>query len=117
MRLIISILLTSFFAFANINSIEDIKKEYASMLFQNPRGIGCHKCHGINGEGKVLARYISKKGPQTLVAPNIQGLEYRVFYNALNASKEVMPRYYLTDKEIESLYFYLKSTSKDTLKK
>ena len=27
--------------------------EYASQLYKNPRGIGCHLCHGDNGEGKT----------------------------------------------------------------
>ena len=27
------------------------KNEYAKMLYQNPRGIGCDKCHGSGGEG------------------------------------------------------------------
>ena len=89
------------------------KAEYASMLYKNPRGIGCHKCHGLKGEGKVLARYVSKKGPQTLLAPNIQGLSYEKFYNSLNSQKVVMPRYYLTDEEIEILYFYIKNNQKE----
>lgn len=84
------------------------KKEYASMLYQNPRGIGCHKCHGLKGEGKVLARYVTNKGPQTLVAPSIVDLSFEEFQKALNSKQYVMPRYYLTDKEVESLYYYVK---------
>ena len=29
--------------------------EYGQMLFKNPRGIGCNKCHGENGEGSLIA--------------------------------------------------------------
>ena len=36
------------------------KNEYAKMLYQNPRGIGCDKCHGSGGEGSVIAKYKKK---------------------------------------------------------
>jgi len=35
--------------------------EYASSLYKNPRGIGCQKCHGLKGEGKLIAKYIDTK--------------------------------------------------------
>jgi len=28
--------------------------EYGEMLYKNPRGIGCIKCHGKNGKGKII---------------------------------------------------------------
>jgi argininosuccinate synthase len=31
--------------------------EYGQMLYKNPRGIGCIKCHGDNGKGKLIATY------------------------------------------------------------
>jgi hypothetical protein len=83
------------------------KQEYASQLYKNPRGIGCEHCHGKSGEGKVIARYIHKKKERSFVGPQINNVEFRAFYKALNESKKGMPRYYLTQKEIEALYFYL----------
>jgi mono/diheme cytochrome c family protein len=83
------------------------KQEYASSLYKNPRGIGCGHCHGPNGEGKVIARYIHKKKPRAFVGPQINNVDFRNFYKALTQSKKGMPRYYLTQREIEALYFYL----------
>ena len=85
------------------------KEEYAKMLYKNPRGIGCHKCHGLHGEGLELGRY--KEGNETVIlkAPDIRHLPYRRFAKALKSSKhKLMPFYFLTDKEIETLYNYIK---------
>ncbi len=32
------------------------KTEYAKMLYLNPRGIGCDKCHGAKGEGSLISK-------------------------------------------------------------
>jgi len=37
------------------------RMEYSSLLYKNPRGIGCNKCHGLKGEGKLIAKYKEKK--------------------------------------------------------
>ena len=81
--------------------------EYASQLYKNPRGIGCHHCHGENGEGRVVAKYIHKKQEKSFSGPAINSLEFEAFFQALNKRKKGMPRYFLTDKEVKSLYFYL----------
>ena len=81
--------------------------EYASQLYKNPRGIGCHNCHGDNGEGKLIATYMHKKKKKEFRAPAINKIEYSKFYNALNRRNRGMPRYFLTKKEIEALYLYL----------
>lgn len=81
--------------------------EYASQLYKNPRGIGCHHCHGENGEGKIVANYVHKKVQKTFEGPRINSLEYSKFYSALNNRVDGMPRYFLTQKEIEALYLYL----------
>jgi hypothetical protein len=83
------------------------KQEYASQLYKNPRGIGCEHCHGKSGQGKVIANYMHKNKKRSFVGPQINNVEFRAFYKALNESKKGMPRYYLTQKEIEALYFYL----------
>ncbi|WP_457564849.1 c-type cytochrome [Caminibacter sp.] len=86
--------------------------EYGKMLYHNPRGISCAKCHGEKAQGKIIAKY--KKNGKTVIikAPNIQHVTYEALkkrllkYNKLS----VMPRYnYLTKKEIEALYLYIHS--------
>jgi len=81
--------------------------EYASQLYKNPRGIGCNKCHGENGEGRIVARYVHKNKKKIFKGPAINNIEYYKFYNTLNKRNRGMPRYFLTTKEIEALYLYL----------
>jgi hypothetical protein len=84
------------------------KDEYAKMLYKNPRGIGCHKCHGENGEGKVIATYKEKGLLKSLQAPKINNISKEKFTAKFKKRKfKMMPSYYLTNEEIESLYHYL----------
>ena len=97
--------------------------EYASMLYKNPRGIGCDRCHGEKGEGKLIARYKEtkrvKEGEKIYTvkidkefkAPAIKSLGYNEFKNALITPQKGMPKYYLTEGEIKALYFYLKQVN------
>ncbi|MRI83500.1 MAG: cytochrome C oxidase subunit III [Nitratiruptor sp.] len=90
------------------------KDEYAQMLYQNPRGIGCHKCHGVDGKGLELGRY--RDGNRTIVikAPDITGLSFERFKGAIRSNKNrLMPSYFLTDKEIKTLYYYLTHGQKE----
>ncbi len=83
-------------------------KEYGKNLYENPRGIGCHHCHGTKGEGNIIAHYKHKGNAKTLSAPAINRLEFNAFAKSLDSQKiGVMPRYYLTPKEIQAIYFYL----------
>jgi len=84
--------------------------EYASQLYKNPRGIGCHHCHGEKGEGKLIAKYMHKKDKREFKAPAINNLNFNDFYKALDDRKDGMPRYFLTKKEVQALYFYLQQT-------
>ena len=85
------------------------KEEYAKMLYHNPRGIGCQKCHGEHGQGRILGRYREQNRTITIKAPNITRLPFEKFYEALTSSKHrLMPHYFLTKKEIKTLYYYLK---------
>ena len=81
--------------------------EYASQFYKNPRGIGCQLCHGENGEGKLIANYKHKGKKHSFSAPSIQNIKFSAFFQALNCRKDGMPRYYLTQGEIEALYLYL----------
>ena len=81
--------------------------EYASQLYKNPRGIGCYHCHGEKGEGRIIAKYVDKKEPKSFRGPAINGMGFDEFNRALEVRKVGMPRYFLTKKEVQSLYFYL----------
>lgn len=81
--------------------------EYSARLYKDPRGIGCQLCHGEKGEGKIVASYIDKKIKKSFGGPAINKINYELFYKELNRRKNGMPRYFLTDKEIASLYLFL----------
>ena len=89
------------------------KTEYAKMLYLNPRGIGCDKCHGTKGEGSLISKYkhFDKKANKTvddeLRAPKINDIEFESFKAALTKPKGVMPSYFLTDEETTILYEYI----------
>ena len=93
--------------------------EYAAQLYKNPRGIGCQLCHGQKGEGRLIANYVHKKKEKSFGGPAINTLSYREFYKALNERKNAMPRYFLTDEEIQALYLHLhkNDAKKNTSKK
>lgn len=84
--------------------------EYGGMLYENPRGIGCNRCHGDRGEGMSIAKYRDKKKDKELSAPQINNLSYNLFSLAFNKIKksDIMPKYFLTRKEIQTLFLYLK---------
>ncbi len=105
------------------------KAEYGKALYENPRGIGCHKCHGKNAEGKFIASYahIPKKSNDklayTISAPNIKNIDFQLFKKTINnlpLSKldkqrlnreknhiSIMPKYFLTDEELLSIHYYI----------
>lgn len=81
--------------------------EYASQLYHSPRGIGCHKCHGEKGEGRLIAAYKEKGEKKTFHPPAIDQLDYASFVEAMKERQRGMPRYFLTAQEIKTLYLYL----------
>jgi len=91
--------------------------EYGKMLYNNPRGISCAKCHGQKAKGRVIAKYkIKKHGKtieKTLKAPDIRNITYEKLKEKIFPKKRVlsiMPRYdYLTTNELEALYLYIQS--------
>jgi hypothetical protein len=82
-------------------------EEYARQLYKNPRGIGCHNCHGEDGKGLTIARYTHKKEQRAFGGPPIDQVPLSAFSESLNKRVRGMPRYFLTPKEIETLYYYL----------
>ncbi|EIF07386.1 Putative periplasmic protein [Campylobacter concisus UNSWCD] len=98
------------------------KTEYAKMLYLNPRGIGCDKCHGAKGEGSLISKYkhFDKKANKTvddeLRAPKINNIDFESFKAALTKPKGVMPSYFLTDEETTILYEYITNQMKPPAK-
>ncbi|EOG9651504.1 c-type cytochrome [Campylobacter upsaliensis] len=91
-------------------------KEYAKMLYENPRGISCKKCHGAKGDGQILGYYTHKDKKKAYEIPNIQNLSFERFKEALTKEqdvKSIMPTYSLTNDEIITLYNYIKQVSKE----
>jgi uncharacterized protein YebE (UPF0316 family) len=83
------------------------KDEYAKMLYQNPRGIGCDKCHGEDGEGMVMSIYIKNGEEKELKAPRINDIGIKSFLASFEKRSNLMPVYFLTQKEKAYLYYYL----------
>ena len=98
------------------------KTEYAKMLYLNPRGIGCDKCHGAKGEGSLISKYkhFDKKTNKTvddeLRAPKINDIDFESFKAALTKPKGVMPSYFLTDEETTIIYEYITNQMKPSAK-
>ncbi len=84
--------------------------EYGQMLYKNPRGIGCIKCHGKDGEELFIARYIHKKKEKIISTQSIHNLSLQSFRKKLTSkpnTKSIMPTYFLTEKEIKSIHNYI----------
>ncbi len=81
--------------------------EYAAQLYKNPRGIGCQHCHGEKGEGKVIARYVHEGEKRIFEGPPIDRLDFKSFSDQLSQRKKGMPRYFLTNEEVEALYLFV----------
>ncbi|GAX87425.1 conserved hypothetical protein [Lebetimonas natsushimae] len=88
--------------------------EYGKMLYNNPRGISCAKCHGIKGKGKTVTHYIKNGKKIYIKAPNIQDIDLnrlkKALFHKYKPKNPIMPVYnYLTDEEIEAILLYLRS--------
>lgn len=92
--------------------IDDL--EYGKKLYENPRGISCQQCHGQKGEGMIIATYKSKGKLKKLLAPQINHLSLEKMIESVNKSYGVMPKYYLTEKEILAIHKFLKSQAPKT---
>ena len=105
------------------------------MLYANPRGISCIKCHGEDAKGKTIAtfKHIRNKIEYncTIKSNDITNISYKNFLTTLDPKikktkkqfnkDEVckkliygnsMPMYFLTNEELDSIYFYLKNKEK-----
>ncbi len=87
--------------------------EYGQMLYNNPRGVSCAQCHGKSGEGRVIATYTDDHEKEALKGPDIRKISFEQMRKSLNTTHPVMPRYYLTDQEIKTIYDYIQKRNQD----
>ena len=122
-RIIIFILLCTIYSYAKGYGSFITKYEYGEMLYKNPRGVGCIKCHKADGEGGLISTYIDKFGKQrNIYAPAINKLSLKKFkqilihqnYSKIRNGKKLqknrvifMPTYFLVDDEVDSLHYYI----------
>lgn len=109
MNIKISLISLPIFLFANSDFLS--KDEYQLSLYQNPRGIGCDKCHGIDGSKQLFATYKEDGKTIQIIIPSIQNVSHEKLFKKLknkSSIKSIMPNYYLTNSEIKNLYLYLK---------
>lgn len=97
------------------------KFEYGAMLYKNPRGVGCIECHIKVNRDVLIAKYkeINSKTKnleeRKIIAPAINKVSFEKFLEKMRADKtdsKIMPTYFLTDNELESLYYYIKNVNK-----
>jgi hypothetical protein len=88
--------------------------EYGSMLYKDPRGIGCHHCHGLDARGSLLVTYKKKLNNRlvdiNITVPSIDSIDFNRFKAKLtNKSKKslIMPTYSLTIEEIITIHYYI----------
>jgi len=98
-----------------------LELEYGKMLYNNPRGIACSKCHGKEGKGgQIIAKYYDKNSnPKLLKGIDITHYTLEQLKASLQnrfrdeknrrVRHKIMPIYYLTDQEIKAIHTYLKS--------
>jgi len=107
MRFCFLIFFFSFTLFAKENDSFITAEEYAQHLYENPRGIGCIKCHGKRGEGMVISSYKHQDKKIVLKTTEINSLNYEAFRSALQSRRGIMPKYFLTSSETKALFDYL----------
>ncbi len=88
--------------------------EYGQMLYRDPRGVSCVPCHGETGEGREIVSYHNAKGVRvTISGPDIRTASLVQIRESVQQGKGVMPRYFLTDKEIRTIHAYLQKVNAD----
>jgi hypothetical protein len=82
--------------------------EYGQMLYKNPRGIGCHKCHGEHAKGMTIAKYRHKSKQKEIKTRDIRHISYENFIYVFKKSPpSIMPQYRLTEAELQTLHYYI----------
>ncbi len=89
--------------------------EYGEMLYNNPRGVSCSQCHGKDGAGTTIVEYRDIHGKQTIEGSDIRKESLQDMIKSVSIYHEIMPRYYLTDEEVKTIYDYLQKKNKKYL--
>ena len=96
-----------------------LEYEYGRMLYNDPRGVSCAKCHGKEGKGgQKIAKYYDKdKNPKILKGVDITSYTLKEIEASLDnryqdknnrlLKHKIMPMYYLTKEEVKAIYTYL----------
>jgi len=102
-----------------LNANEDFIShyEYGEMLYNNPRGVSCSRCHGQKGEGQVIVKYEDEEGKKVIEGSDIRQKTFLEMTNSLNTYHMIMPRYYLTDEEVKAIYDYIQKKNEVYLSK
>jgi mono/diheme cytochrome c family protein len=111
MRIVLFLFLPLFSLFAE-DFISEF--EYGQMLYRDPRGVSCVPCHGETGEGKKIVSYRNSKGERvTISGPDIRTSTLEEISDSIKHGKGIMPKYFLTDKEIMTIHAYLEKVNAD----
>ena len=86
--------------------------EYGQMLYEDPRGVSCVPCHGSRGEGKIISSYIGNEGKKIILkGPDIRSDTKKSMLKAIHNGPGIMPKYFLTDDEIEAIFEYIQNVN------
>jgi len=114
-----------------INESFITKYEYGKMLYNNPRGISCAKCHGDDGKGMLLSsfkhtskdvvyscqvkttdmtrisfqKFTEKLESDTLLMDKLKFEKPQVCEKLIYGN--TMPKYFLTKDEQETIHYYI----------
>ena len=87
--------------------------EYGQMLYRDPRGASCAACHGETGAGELIGEYRDKLGRTVrLSGPDIRYASLDKIRESVHKSTGVMPRYFLTEEEIQTIHAYLQQVNR-----
>jgi hypothetical protein len=134
-KLLLLLTTTVLFSKQEFNDSFITKYEYGKMLYNNPRGISCTKCHGIDAKGKKIASFKHIRNKKvyncTIKSNNITNISYEKFIKVLDPKlkkdkvifkktdvckkltfRNSMPTYFLTNDELKSIHFYITNQDK-----
>lgn len=107
------------------------KYEYGKMLYNNPRGISCAKCHGDKGKGMLISSFKHTSKDQVhyckIKTADITRISFEKFNQKLESDMllmdklkfektqicdklvygNTMPKYFLTKEEQETIHYYI----------
>jgi len=87
--------------------------EYGQMLYHDPHGASCAACHGETGRGELIGEYRDKQGRLIqITGPDIRHASLKQIRESVEKGRGIMPRYFLTEEEIQTLHAYLQQVNR-----